>query len=111
MIRLAGKDKFLQKALPQKVVEPPKINLGLGIFMTAFDELTTCRHEDGLPIPWAFIDDYPRRLGMDAIGSWDLKYHVRQLDLEYLAWRRKKTPGATKPQLEDKSKRKPKVKR
>jgi hypothetical protein len=74
-------------------------------FLTAFDDLNTCRH-DGGPIPWRDIMVYGKEyVGLDHFTLKSFVLVVREMDRVFLDWHNEKTakmkktrpkPNATK---------------
>lgn len=63
--------------------------------MHAFWELSTCRQfgRHPGPIPWHRIVEYGDRKGLDHAMMGVLEAVVRELDEEYLSWRREQDDG------------------
>ena len=72
--------------LPNKIQNAPELELGMGLFFTAFLDLTGSRNIGfGLgPIPWDAIDHYCNTLELAGDQREDLFYYVRALDDTYL---------------------------
>ncbi len=87
--------------LPGKIANKPILREGLGVYHTAFTELTTTRAlgmAEG-PIPWTAIDSYGYRHGYWADEFDRLVEIIHGLDNAYLKYRsdkQKKTMGRSK---------------
>lgn len=78
--------------IPKKMAEAPELKIGLGLFYTAWRELSSCR-VTGLgegPIPWTAISEWCKANEIDGDLKSDVFYHVRGLDNEYLKWQQAK---------------------
>jgi hypothetical protein len=74
--------------LPDFIKNEPELMPGLGMFLQAFWDLSTCRQMGmGLgPIPWLSIQEYCILLGGDEDFNREFHYHIRQIDNAYLNW-------------------------
>lgn len=44
-------------------------------------------------IPWTAVEQYAQTLGLDGETAEDLHHHIREMEMEYLAYRKKKNNG------------------
>jgi hypothetical protein len=74
--------------LPDFIKNEPELLPGLGIYLNAFWDLSTCRQMGmGLgPIPWLSIQEYVTILGGDEDFQEDFHRYIRRMDGEYLNW-------------------------
>lgn len=73
--------------VPQKIENAPDLFLGLGLYYTAFWELTTCRSlgASGIgPISWLSIQQYATMMGFDEDQTEELHFYVASMDATYV---------------------------
>lgn len=79
-------------------MEEPVTYPGDDFFLTAFYQLSSCRHSSDIigPIPWDKIVQYSDRRELDYDVSLAFEHILREMDSEYLAWYQKKQKSRTK---------------
>jgi len=74
--------------LPPRIANAPELEPGLGIYMQAWSDLSTCRSMGGR-IPWTAAMEYAARMGMDGEQAEDLWYYLTEMDMAYAKSQRK----------------------
>lgn len=85
------------RELPEWYLDEPFLFPGDDFYLSAFDELTTCRHygmEPG-PIPWSSILEYGRFHELEPDVFVLFKAVVRQMDKAFLEWMKSKKDSAS----------------
>lgn len=72
--------------MPSSIVDAPAMEPGNELFWRAFWELSTCRAEMQMPIPWTAVHVWATAAGLDNEDSDTLHEVVRLLDAEFLAY-------------------------
>lgn len=73
--------------LPEAIENQPVLLDGLGIYMTAFQSLSTCRaFSQGTigPIPWLAIERYAERYDFDEDSFTLLEVYIQKMDDVYI---------------------------
>lgn len=81
--------------IPEHIQNAPELKIGLGLYMQAFFDLDTTRHDSG-PISWLAVREYAAHYGLDAEQEEALFYHIRELDKSHLERLKKKREAETK---------------
>jgi hypothetical protein len=85
--------------LPEWVEREPPIYPGDDFILTAFYNLSSCRHYGGEipgPIPWDRVVYYAMFAGLDKENIELLVFILRELDAAYLSWYAKRVKQKTK---------------
>lgn len=88
------------RELPPTIANAPQLTTGLGLYLQAFWELSSCRDigfGEG-PIPWLAINRYSEHLDLDIDQELALFHHVRAMDNVYLQHQSKKSGASTSGQ-------------
>jgi len=78
--------------LPDRIQNAPQLELGNGLYWSAFFDLTTCRTTGWsvAPIPWTAMKEYSEVNEFDEYQTETLFFVVRAMDNAYMDWRAKK---------------------
>ena len=101
---------------PESIQNAPELRPGLGLFYTAFLDLTGCRQlGDAMgPIDWIAIDRYCQRHSIEGEQYEDMHYMISRMDLAFMSHFREKNKAAHEAAMrkaKQKSQRKPPVRR
>lgn len=82
--------------VPNKIANAPSLCLGLQIYLDAWFDLNSCRPagmNEG-PIPWTQVEDYGRSMELSQDTLDDLHHHIREMDMEYFSFKKRKQGNA-----------------
>lgn len=75
--------------MPQKILDAPELHLGLELYWTAYEDLSSCRPSGFgtvLPISTTTALDYAGAMGLDGEQTEALVYLVRRMDEAFRKW-------------------------
>lgn len=81
-----------RQPIPDWITDAPMLQEGLGLYYSAFWELTTCRpigQVEG-PIPWTAVEMYCQSHELFGAQKADFHHHIAVMDHAYLDERAKK---------------------
>lgn len=80
-----------KEELPERIKNKPNLYFGLALFLNAWFDLDSER-ERPKRITRGMCFSYAEDYDLDYEQSEDLWYHIAQMDIEFLAWWKKKQP-------------------
>lgn len=88
--------------VPDWIRDAPQLAEGLDFYLDAFVDLSGDRTDRTRRIPWASMDAYGRRYGLEGDDWEDFHHLVSALDAVFVEhWRTKTTPGDEPKETED----------
>lgn len=81
-----------RQRIPDRIKNAPVLKMGLELFLGAWFDLSSCR-TSGLgegAIPWTQVEEYGRALELEPDTLEDLHHHIRAMEVEFAAYRKKK---------------------
>ena len=77
--------------LPERIKNAPSLHFGLELYYSAFWELSTCRPQPHMPIPWLAMRQYADSEGIAPDVFEDFVPILRMVDDWYLNWQHQRT--------------------
>lgn len=81
---------------PKKIKNAPALHAGLELFLTGYLDLDSDRQTGWSVgrIPRMAVTDYCHSLDLNVDQTEDMQYHVREMDVVYLKYMKKKNKGS-----------------
>jgi len=77
----------MSRPIPDAILNAPDLEMGLGLYQSAFWDLDTCRRNNDTskgPIPWTAIFTYCEQYHIEGDQRDDMFYHISEMDHAYL---------------------------